>query len=225
MSTLLRLLIATTNEGKVREIRHELEMAGLGGQFEAIGLKELANRPAECVEDRPTFVGNATKKARHFAEAARCLALADDSGLCVDALGGDPGVYSARYAGVQGAGADAANNDKLLGALAGVPDDRRSARFVCAMALSAPALDLAVFVDHVEGRLLREPRGENGFGYDPLFYFPEFDKTTAELDMATKSGISHRGKALRRMIAFLRQHHARLETLAGGFHGAHQAGV
>jgi XTP/dITP diphosphohydrolase len=220
-----RLLIATTNAGKVREIRHELETAGLARQFAAIGLKELANRPAECVEDRPTFVGNATKKARHFAQAAGCLALADDSGLCVDALGGAPGVYSARYAGVDGPGADAANNAKLLRALADVPEDQRSGRFVCAMALAAPGMDIAVFVDQVEGRLLRQPRGANGFGYDPLFYFPNFAKTTAELDMITKSAISHRGKALRRMIAFLREHHARLGTPAGGSHAPHQANL
>jgi XTP/dITP diphosphohydrolase len=208
-----RLLIATTNAGKIREISHELATAGLLECFTPIGLKDLPFTPEECVEDRPTFIGNATKKARHFARAADCLALADDSGLCVDALGGAPGVYSARYAGVSGHGADAANNEKLLRELADVPDQNRSARFVCAMALATPDADLAVFVDDVQGTLLRTPRGAGGFGYDPLFCFSEFGKTTAELDMATKSSISHRGKALRRMISWLRQNHATLETL------------
>jgi XTP/dITP diphosphohydrolase len=208
-----RLLIATTNAGKIREISHELATTGLLERFTPIGLKDLPLTPQECVEDRPTFIGNATKKARHFARAAGSLALADDSGLCVDALGGAPGVYSARYAGVSGHGADAANNEKLLRELADVPEQNRAARFVCAMALATPDVDLAVFVDDVQGTLLRTPRGAGGFGYDPLFYFPEFGKTTAELDMATKSSISHRGKALRRMIAWIRQNHAALETL------------
>ncbi len=210
-----RLLIATTNAGKIREISHELEAAGLLDRFTPIGLKDLPQQPEDCIEDRPTFIGNATKKAQHYARAAGCLALADDSGLCVDALDGAPGVYSARYAGVSGHGADAANNEKLLRELANVPDAERSARFVCAMALAMPGADLAVCLDEVEGVLLHAPRGMGGFGYDPLFYFPEFDKTTAELDMATKSSISHRGKALRRMIAWMRDNHQSLEHLQG----------
>src|SRR5262249_40626865 len=132
-----------------------------------------------------------------------CLTLADDSGLCVNALNDAPGVYSARYAGVSGHGADEANNKKLLAAMEHVPDNKRQARFVCAMALALPAADLALFADEVQGIVLRAPRGTNGFGYDPLFYFPEFNQTTSELDMATKSGISHRGKALRRMLAWM----------------------
>lgn len=210
---MLQLLIATGNAGKVREIRHEFEAAAelrpLGHQqFQVVGLRDIPGGTAfpECVEDRLTFVGNATKKARHYAALAGCLTLADDSGLCVDALGGAPGVFSARYAGVSGHGADAANNAKLLQALAGVSDADRRARFVCAMALATPATDLAVMVDEVAGVMLREPRGAQGFGYDPLFFFPEFNQTTAELDMATKSRISHRGKALRRMLAWMTDH-------------------
>jgi XTP/dITP diphosphohydrolase len=199
-----RLLIATGNAGKVKEIRHELEQAGGWLRtLEVIGLKDLPTVPPECVEDRPTFTGNAMKKARHYACHAGCLTLADDSGLCVNALEDAPGVYSARYAGITGHGADEANNKKLLAAIEGVPDDQRQARFVCAMALALPAADLALMVDEVHGMLLREPRGTNGFGYDPLFYFPEFNQTTAQLDMATKSRISHRGKALRRMLAWM----------------------
>jgi len=199
------LLIATGNAGKVIEIQHEfaaMPREGCLNDLRIIGLKDLNPFP-ECVEDRPTFIGNATKKARHYAELSGMLTLADDSGLCVDALGGDPGVYSARYAGVTGPGADAANNEKLLNAVKDIPDDRLSARFVCAMAVAMPGADLAVMVDDVRGMLIRNPRGANGFGYDPLFFFPKFGKTTAELDMATKSSISHRGKALRRMIAFM----------------------
>ncbi|MGN6366718.1 MAG: RdgB/HAM1 family non-canonical purine NTP pyrophosphatase [Phycisphaerae bacterium] len=212
-----RLLIATTNAGKVKEIRHEFERAGLLDHFEVLGLKEWAGAYEDCVEDRPTFIGNATKKARHFAKLANCLALADDSGLCVDALNGTPGVYSARYAGIEGPRetVDAANNSKLLDAIKDVPDEKRQAQFVCAMALATPAADLAVMVDHVDGVLLHEPRGTNGFGYDPLFYFPQFKRTTAELDMKTKSHISHRGKALRRMITWIRDNDPSLRTATG----------
>jgi XTP/dITP diphosphohydrolase len=209
-----KLLIATTNPGKVKEIRHEFKVAAVAAHdswlrnVQILGLKEMPGPLADCVEDHPTFVGNATKKARHFADLTGHLTLADDSGLCVDALGGAPGVISARYAGVSGPGADAANNAKLLAELQAVPDDQRQARFVCAMALSLPNADLAVMVDQVEGVMIREPRGDNGFGYDPYFYFPQFQKTTAQLDMTTKSQISHRGKALRRMIAWLRENHS-----------------
>jgi XTP/dITP diphosphohydrolase len=216
-----KLLIATGNAGKVKEIRHEFERAAENardawlGALEILGLNDLPPMP-ECTEDEPTFEGNARKKASHFAGLSGLLTLADDSGLCVEALDGAPGVFSARYAGVKGPGADAANNAKLLAAMAGIPDDRRQAKFVCAMALVAHeaggARDLALMTDEVHGVLLREPRGTNGFGYDPLFFFPEFGRTTAELDMLTKGRISHRGKALRKMIAWLRDHHAGLPT-------------
>jgi XTP/dITP diphosphohydrolase len=199
------LLIATTNPGKVREIQHELDVAGLHDQFLVRTLRDLPGEAPDCVEDRPTFIGNASRKARHFANLANCLTLADDSGLAVDALGGAPGVLSARYSGATGDRhtIDAANNARLLREMDGVPDDQRSARFVCAMALATPHADLAVMVDDVHGVLLREPRGDGGFGYDPLFYFPRFNKTTAELSAAEKGQISHRGKALRRMIAWM----------------------
>ena len=220
MSDFSTLLIATGNAGKVKEIRHEFEQAAAGTHepwlqsLRIIGLKDCPGPLADCVEDRPTFIGNATKKARHFAVLTGHLTLADDSGLCVDALNGAPGVYSARYAGVTGHAADSANNAKLLQAIRDVPPEKRTARFVCAMAVALPEADVAVMVDQVEGVLLDAPRGENGFGYDPLFFFPEFAKTTAELDMTTKSRISHRGKALRRMIGWLEAHHARLVLAA-----------
>jgi len=208
-----RLLIATGNAGKVKEIRHELANAdGWLSSLAVIGLKDLDAPPPECVEDRATFTGNAMKKARYYAAHADCLTLADDSGLCVSALNDAPGVYSARYAGVTGHGADEANNRKLLAAMNNVPDDQRQARFVCAMALALPDADIAVMLDEVHGVMLRAPRGANGFGYDPLFFFPEFNQTTAELDMATKSRISHRGKALRRMLAWMQEHPSLAET-------------
>jgi len=188
-------------------------LAGAGLMGDGLQLRGLKDLPAgwtDVVEDRPTFIGNATKKARHFARLSGWLTLADDSGLCVDALGGAPGVLSARYAGEPCN--NAANNAKLLQEMAAVPDEKRSAHFACAMALAMPGpaatgpVDLAVMVDTVQGMILHAPRGTNGFGYDPLFFFPEFNKTTAELDMMTKGRISHRGKALRRMIGWIEDH-------------------
>ena len=206
----MKLLIATGNQGKVKEIAHEMERAGLSARgVTLLGLKDLPPGWIDVVEDRPTFVGNACKKARHFAGISGLLTLADDSGLCVDALGGAPGVISARYAGEPCD--NAANNAKLLRAMDAVPDGRRQARFVCAMALAGPTADLAVMVDEVHGVILRQERGTHGFGYDPLFYFPELDLTTAELPMDKKSQISHRGKALRRMLAWMQQHLRELE--------------
>jgi XTP/dITP diphosphohydrolase len=222
---MVKLLIATTNAGKVGEIRHELEVGGLVDGFEVIGLKELVGGYEACEEDRPTFVGNAMKKARHFAQIGGCLTLADDSGLCVEALGGAPGVYSARYAGIEGHGADAANNAKLLREMEGVADEKRQGWFVCAVALAVPAANVAVMVDGVEGMILREHRGTKGFGYDSLFYFPQFKRTTAELEMHEKSRISHRGKALRRMIGWMKENRKQLGTLLGVTHDSTEAGV
>jgi XTP/dITP diphosphohydrolase len=200
----MQLLVATGNAGKVKEIEHEMETAGLlAGGIHLHGLTGLSPGWADVVEDRPTFVGNALKKARHFAQISGMLTLADDSGLCVDALNGAPGVRSARYAGEPCD--NAANNAKLLREMEAVPDDKRQARFVCAMALAMPTADLAVMVDDLHGMILRGPRGIHGFGYDPLFYFPEFGLTTAELPVDQKSQISHRGKALRRMIAWMQE--------------------
>lgn len=198
-----KLLIATTNAGKIKEIHHELQAAGLLETYDLIGLKDLPAGWVDAVEDRPTFVGNACKKARHFAAIGNCLTLADDSGLCVTALNDAPGVRSARYAGEPCD--NAANNAKLLHEMENIPDGKRQARFVCAVALASPLADIAVMTGEVHGEILRAPRGTHGFGYDPLFFFPEFGETTAELDMATKSSISHRGKAFRRMIAWMKQ--------------------
>jgi len=193
------LLIASANVGKFREIAAEL--AGL-----ELTLRCLADMPPvpPCEEDGATFMANAEKKARHFAQQYKCMTLADDSGLQVDALGGLPGVISARYAGEPCD--DAANNRKLLEELAGVPPHNRTARFKCAMALADPRGNiLARTVGVIEGVIIDQLRGEHGFGYDPLFLVPDLGKTTAEIPTEHKNRISHRGKATRAMRAELQR--------------------
>ncbi|MBI3834251.1 MAG: XTP/dITP diphosphatase [Planctomycetes bacterium] len=185
----MKLLIATSNRGKLREI--DAVLAG-----NSLELKTLADFPglSEVIENGDTFEANACKKASHYASLTRLITLADDSGLEVDALGGAPGVYSARYAGIQGD--DAANNAKLLRELQGVSAERRAARFRCVVALADSTGILATASGKIEGRILEAPRGVNGFGYDPLFFIPECNKTVAELPPDVKNQISHRGRAL-----------------------------
>ncbi len=195
----MRLLIATTNLGKAKEIKAELLAAGVG-ELELLTLRDFPAIP-DVVEDQPTFGGNAMKKARHYAAHSNMLTLADDSGLCVDALNGAPGIYSARYAGQPCD--DDANNRKLLAALQDVPAEKRGAQFVCALALALPNRPLVVLSDYVIGGIGYAPRGDNGFGYDPLFVLPERRLTTAELSLEEKSQISHRGKAVRRLAQWL----------------------
>lgn len=183
------LVVASGNRGKLAEI------AGiLHGCVEK--LYSSADFPGlpEVVEDGETFEANARKKALSAAVATGMPALADDSGLVVDVLGGRPGVYSARFAG-EGCG-DAANNEKLLRCLVGVEPGRRTAAFHCVVALCYPDGTCRTFHGELKGIILENPRGGGGFGYDPLFLVPEFDKTLAELDMETKNRISHRGRAL-----------------------------
>jgi XTP/dITP diphosphohydrolase len=186
-----RLVIATGNAGKLREFRTLLA----GFPFELISSAELGlSLPAETGS---TFLANALLKARHAAGLSGSAAVADDSGLEVDALSGAPGIYSARYAGV---GADdTANNAKLLRALAGIPQERRRARYRCALVLVESATDAAPRIAEAEwqGVLLDAPRGSGGFGYDPYFWLPDLGKTAAELSPAEKNRLSHRGKALR----------------------------
>ena len=191
-STLERLLVATTNPGKFREIAELLGSLPI----ELVGLDKLGPAPP-VIEDGATFAENAAKKARHYAAWSGMWALGEDSGLEVDALGGAPGVYSARYASPDAN--DIANNAKLVEALAGVPKDERQARFRCAMALAAPDRLLAQTEGTVEGCIIDQPRGHNGFGYDPHFFVPELGCTTAELPRHRKNEISHRGQALRAM--------------------------
>lgn len=200
------ILIATGNPGKFREIVSVL--AADGGSPIALhlawkSLADLDNAPPEPHEDGTTFAQNAALKARYYSRHSGLWILADDSGLEVDALGGDPGVRSARYADVPaGAGrraADAANNRKLLAALAGMPAGKRTARFRCALALADGDRIRSEASGVIEGVILEVPRGSGGFGYDPLFFVPELGKTTAEMTLEEKNGVSHRGKALRAM--------------------------
>jgi len=188
------LLVATTNQGKFAEVQAFLKSLPL----RIISLKGLVNPPA-VVEDGQTFEENALKKARTLAEFSGLLTLADDSGLEVDALGGAPGIYSARYAGEEG---DDRNNEKLLGELKGVPADRRTARFVCALALCLSGAEGGkewTVRESCEGRIALALKGSNGFGYDPLFFYPPFGKTFGEIRRETKATVSHRGKALKRL--------------------------
>jgi XTP/dITP diphosphohydrolase len=192
----LSILIATTNPGKIREFR---EMLG-ADRFEWSDLSRRAG--LEAVEETGrTFRANACLKAIYYAKLFNTAAIADDSGLEVDALSGSPGVHSARWAEMNAAGkGDADNNALLLKQLADVPDARRGARFVCVLALAdAKGCVLMTVRDTVEGRMIREPRGANGFGYDPLFFVVSEGCTTAELSSDAKHQISHRGKALRRL--------------------------
>ena len=185
------VVLATHNGKKLAELRRLVEAAGL--EVAILGLGDLPPYP-EPAETETTFEGNALIKARAAVAETGRIALADDSGLAVDRLNGMPGVRSARWAG---SGADdAANNDLLLRQLDDVPDPHRTARFVCAMALVSPDGREVVRHGVVEGRLLAAPRGENGFGYDPLFVPDGFQQTTAELEPSAKDAISHRGRAV-----------------------------
>ena len=189
-----RLICATGNAGKLREFR-------LAAGDARLDLELLPNYKLlpEAVEDGATFEENAVKKAQHYSPHASGLLFADDSGLAVDALGGAPGVYSARFSG-PGA-TDAANNALLLEKMRGVAN--RRARFVCAIALVEGPRVLGVYRGSVEGTLLEAPRGSGGFGYDPLFYCPAFGCTFGEATAEQKLSLSHRGQAFRAMLAVL----------------------
>ena len=193
---MFQLLIATANRAKAKEF---CDMLGA----ERFAWRDLSDFPQDqpVRETGRTFRANSCLKVSEYARRHRMWALADDSGLEVDALGGAPGVMSARWAELNGTGrGDADNNATLLRQLEHVPDNQRTARFVCVLALADPLGRIILTTrDSVEGRILREPRGDNGFGYDPLFLVPELGKTTAELPPEQKHAISHRGKALRRM--------------------------
>ena len=188
----MQVVIATSNRHKVEEIKTALDFPG----WEFLTLSQVISYP-EPEEDADTFAGNALIKARAAHEATGMAALADDSGLVVDALDGRPGVYSARYAGVHGD--DAANNAKVLAELEGVSDEQRTGRFVCALAFVDENGNETTVEGAVEGRIGYELRGSEGFGYDPMF-MPEafgFEKSLAEVSQDEKNAISHRGNALR----------------------------
>jgi XTP/dITP diphosphohydrolase len=186
-----RLVIASANEGKLREFRALLE----GLPFEVVGQSALGVDPAE--ETGTSFEANALLKARHAAGATGAAAIADDSGLEVDALGGAPGIYSARYAGESAD--DAANNAKLLAALGGRALGERRARYRCALAFVEGPHDAAPLEAQGvwDGYILDAPRGSGGFGYDPYFWLPELGHTAAELEPEEKNRLSHRGRAMR----------------------------
>ncbi|MEM7008596.1 MAG: XTP/dITP diphosphatase [Thermodesulfobacteriota bacterium] len=189
------VVLATTNKGKVREFSKLLQ-----GVFETVlSLSDIGN-PPEVIEDGQTFKDNALKKAREIAAYSGKLTLADDSGLEVDALEGRPGVYSARYSG-EGAN-DKSNIEKVLIELGDNPV--RDARFVCVLALVDPKGDELTVEGFCEGQILDHIRGEGGFGYDPIFYLPNLNKTMAEIDSELKNQISHRAKALFKLREILR---------------------
>jgi non-canonical purine NTP pyrophosphatase (RdgB/HAM1 family) len=188
------LLVSTTNPGKIVEI--EAELSGLPCRI--IGVADLPLVLPEAAENGDTFAANALIKAEHYHALSSLLVLADDSGLEVDYLHGAPGIYSARYGGAT----SAAQIALLLESLKGVPISERTARFVCCLALVGNGLK-STFEGVCEGRIAFEPRGGNGFGYDPIFLDPELDLTFAELSREEKSRRSHRGKALRKVRTFL----------------------
>jgi XTP/dITP diphosphohydrolase len=193
------IIVGTRNQKKLEEI---IEILGdLGIEFS--DLSHWPNAP-EVVEDGKTFEANARKKATEVAKAVRQWVLAEDSGLVVPALNGWPGVYSARYAGMQGD--DAANNARLLAELAPLPDERRNAYYVCTAALADPqGVVRAVVEGKCHGVIVKEPRGTGGFGYDPLFLIPEYHRTFGELSPRVKHALSHRARALEQLRPTLRQ--------------------
>ena len=191
------LLIATFNPGKLREFHDYL--AGL--PFDVIGLNGLPE-VSPSPEDGNTFEQNAQQKARYYSRFFLGLTLADDSGLVVDALGGEPGIYSARY--LSPSATDEQRCREILARLQNVAEPGRTARFVCSLALACQGEVIQTFEGTVEGEIAREPRGNNGFGYDPIFLLPQLERTMAELSGSEKLAISHRGQALRKMSEYLR---------------------
>ena len=185
-----RIVFATGNAGKMKEIR--LIMADLG--CEVVSMKKAGADP-EIVENGRSFAENAEIKARAVWNCTGDIVLADDSGLVVDYIGGEPGIYSARYMGEDTS--YHIKNASLIERLNGVPDEKRTARFVCAVAVAFPDGSVKTVRGTMEGRIGYEEKGENGFGYDPIFYLPEYGCTSAELSGKEKNKISHRGKALR----------------------------
>jgi XTP/dITP diphosphohydrolase len=195
-----KLFFASSNAGKLAEYRALASSAASSLPVELALLQELAAFPA-FEENAPTFAENATGKALHYSRQSNGLVFADDSGLVVPALGGAPGVHSARYAGPQATNAQ--RIEKLLGELRGKTRPERAAYFVCAIALTERGSAMAIVTDRVNGEILEAPRGSGGFGYDPVFYFPALGKTFAELPAEEKNQHSHRGKAFRRLLTAL----------------------
>ena len=198
----MKILVATTNPGKMTELSAMLDMD--------IKWMSLADFPDvdEVEEDGDTFAKNAAKKAIGYAKATGCWTIADDSGLVIDALDGQPGVMSARFSGSQPDPADRTlidhkNIAKVLELMRDVPSEERAARFICSLCLASPEKIIFQTEGVFEGLITEKPIGENGFGYDPIFFVPNLGKTTAELEADEKNSISHRGKAIRKLKPFL----------------------
>lgn len=190
------IIIATKNKGKLKEFEQMLHPLGKN-------VRSLYDYPEipPIIEDGKTFAENAAKKAEAIAATFQTTVIADDSGLVVDALNGQPGVYSARYTGEHTS--DEENNDKVLTQLQGLPAEKRTARFVCVIAVARPGHETTLYEGTCEGIIHDEPVGDNGFGYDPIFFIPELNKTMAELDATEKNKRSHRAQALNQMLAHM----------------------
>ena len=193
---MLKIVIATNNNHKISEFRSCFEQKGI--EAELIPIKDTGFTD-EIVENADSFEGNAYIKAKALCEFTGNIAISDDSGLCVDALGGAPGVYSARYSG-EGA-TDDSNIDKLLCELSNVPPSERSARFVCVICVCRPDGEAIYLRGESEGIIIDERRGDGRFGYDPVFYCPDMNKTFAEMTSEEKNSISHRGRAIEKLIS------------------------
>lgn len=185
----MKLVIASRNSGKIKELISLLAPL----KIKVVSVAEYPNVP-EIIEDGANFAENAVKKAKTVAIATDCLSMGDDSGLEVDYLNGAPGTYSARFAGEESN--DKANNDKLLRLLDGVPWEKRTARFCCVIAIATPSGQVFTASGRCEGLIAFEPKGEEGFGYDPLFFVPRLGKTFSEMEPALKNSLSHRSRAL-----------------------------
>ena len=200
-----KLLLATTNQGKAREYRHLLK----GLPFQLVTLAEEGIHIA-VDEKNTTFEENARLKATVYSNFSHLITLADDSGLEVDALGGEPGIRSARFAGDEASDEDKV--ERLLARVKEVPWEKRTARFRCVIAIANPEGRTELCHGECRGLIAFEPKGNNGFGYDPIFYFPELDKTMAELPLETKNQISHRGKAAQEAYRMLEQLAEKVKT-------------
>lgn len=198
------IILASRNRKKIEELKNIIQACGFSGKEASVNIHTPDEFPQceEVEEDGATFEANAIKKAAYIFECSGMTAVADDSGLEVDELDGAPGVFSARYAGE--VTDDWANLEKLLREMKDVPDQRRRARFVCCIAL-ADRSGIKTFIGYVEGRIGKEPRGEKGFGYDPVFYPEGHDRTFAEMSDEEKSSMSHRGRALRELQGYLKK--------------------
>jgi XTP/dITP diphosphohydrolase len=193
-----RIVLATKNKGKIREFSRMFEKF----DAEVLTIADIPDLP-DVVEDGDTFEANARKKAETISRVTGLPALADDSGLEVDALGGKPGVYSARFAGADAT--DEENNAKLVSLLRDIPEKQRQARFVSVLALATPDDETLLVRGTCEGQIVLEPKGENGFGYDPHFFLPDKQRTMAELAPEEKNRISHRGAAVRQLESVLEE--------------------